>query len=560
MSSGVGSVAFVVAIVVAVMLHEWGHYATARRFGMRAERFFFGFGPTLWSTRRGETEYGVKAFPLGGFVRVVGMSITDVRQRPVADAVFDSDAVHADRRALAEETGTILDHVPAVPDRTLQRLDEELTARGTPRRLRAPLVSAASTVAAEGASAHEVAFAFQDAAQAQLPPSRGIGDIRHRILLGDEGRFFHDRPAWQCAIVLVAGSGMHFVQAIVLLFIGFWVFGTFAVPTVSELMPTSPAAEAGLRPGDTIVAIDGQPVDEFADAKAVIESSAGRSVTLEVERAGDRIQIELVPALTMGFVFSDTELADAGFFTGDRIVAVGEQPVASLDDVHRAAAGDAARDVTVLRFDPEAEDSERLVLEGVPAATLAALDEDQVAGVAGFVPAQEGLSAAQALGETFKTGEGLVRFVPGIPAMVTNTFRGIGMVFGPEGIASLVRQVGGDERDPMGGQSIVGVTVLAGQVAAEGGIFDLLLIVVVLNVFVGILNLVPLPPLDGGHLAVLGVESVVNLVRRVRGRPGDYRVDPRTVTAVAIPVLVVLGVVFFSLVFLDVTNPIRLPG
>ncbi|MCP2339658.1 M50 family metallopeptidase [Actinomadura rupiterrae] len=67
-----GAAAFVVALLVSVMLHEGGHLLTAKRFGMKATQYFVGFGPTLWSRRRGETEYGVKALPLGGFVKIVG--------------------------------------------------------------------------------------------------------------------------------------------------------------------------------------------------------------------------------------------------------------------------------------------------------------------------------------------------------------------------------------------------------------------------------------------------------------------------------------------------------
>ncbi|MFG2086583.1 MULTISPECIES: M50 family metallopeptidase [unclassified Spirillospora] len=67
-----GAGAFVVALLASVMLHEAGHLLTAKRFGMKATQYFVGFGPTLWSTRRGETEYGVKAIPLGGFVKIVG--------------------------------------------------------------------------------------------------------------------------------------------------------------------------------------------------------------------------------------------------------------------------------------------------------------------------------------------------------------------------------------------------------------------------------------------------------------------------------------------------------
>src|SRR5881392_1626576 len=69
-----GVVAFIVALLASVTLHEWGHFSTARHYGMKASKFFVGFGPTLWSTRRGETEYGVKAIPAGGFVKIVGMT------------------------------------------------------------------------------------------------------------------------------------------------------------------------------------------------------------------------------------------------------------------------------------------------------------------------------------------------------------------------------------------------------------------------------------------------------------------------------------------------------
>jgi membrane-associated protease RseP (regulator of RpoE activity) len=72
-----GWLIFLVALLVSVMLHETGHFVTAKRFGMKCTRYFIGFGPTLWSTWRGETEYGIKALPLGGFVKIVGMTSLD---------------------------------------------------------------------------------------------------------------------------------------------------------------------------------------------------------------------------------------------------------------------------------------------------------------------------------------------------------------------------------------------------------------------------------------------------------------------------------------------------
>jgi membrane-associated protease RseP (regulator of RpoE activity) len=75
----IGWVIFLVALLFSVMLHETGHFVLAKKFGMKCTRYFLGFGPTLWSTQRGETEYGIKALPLGGFVKIIGMhSLDDV--------------------------------------------------------------------------------------------------------------------------------------------------------------------------------------------------------------------------------------------------------------------------------------------------------------------------------------------------------------------------------------------------------------------------------------------------------------------------------------------------
>jgi membrane-associated protease RseP (regulator of RpoE activity) len=73
----IGVIIFVVALLVSVMLHETGHFVLAKKFGMKVTRYFVGFGPTIWSTWRGETEYGIKALPLGGFVKIVGMHSLD---------------------------------------------------------------------------------------------------------------------------------------------------------------------------------------------------------------------------------------------------------------------------------------------------------------------------------------------------------------------------------------------------------------------------------------------------------------------------------------------------
>src|SRR5512132_4508075 len=74
MDNLLGILLFILALILAILFHEGGHFTTAKLFGMKVERFFLGFGPTIWSFRRGETEYGIKAFPLGGFCKIAGMS------------------------------------------------------------------------------------------------------------------------------------------------------------------------------------------------------------------------------------------------------------------------------------------------------------------------------------------------------------------------------------------------------------------------------------------------------------------------------------------------------
>ena len=68
------TIAIIVGLVLTIMLHEFGHYVAAKKSGMKVTEFFLGFGPRIWSFRRGETEYGIKAIPAGGYVRIIGMT------------------------------------------------------------------------------------------------------------------------------------------------------------------------------------------------------------------------------------------------------------------------------------------------------------------------------------------------------------------------------------------------------------------------------------------------------------------------------------------------------
>ena len=110
--STLGVVAAIVVLLASIMLHEAGHFLTAKHYGMKATRFFLGFGPTLWSFRRGETEYGVKAIPAGGFVKIVGMTPLEEVEPGDEDRAFYLQP--ARQRAVVLSAGSIVHIVIAL--------------------------------------------------------------------------------------------------------------------------------------------------------------------------------------------------------------------------------------------------------------------------------------------------------------------------------------------------------------------------------------------------------------------------------------------------------------
>lgn len=489
MTGGVAITVFVLSLLAAIMLHEAGHLLTAKRFGMRADRFFVGFGPTLWSTRRGETEYGVKAFWLGGYVRIVGMSPLDERQPPVVDELLDPEALAEDRRRAA---GGGDEHaVPALPDPSWGRLTASLQGRGASRQLTDRIVTRTRAALPPAAGLAEVRTSLSEVLVTEVPDTGRVGDLHHRLVEGDRERFFHDRPAWQRAIVLVAGSVTHFLIAIAVLF-GAYLFlpqlTGQVVPVIDAVLEDSPAQAAGLAPGDRVVGVGDVRSEQFEVLREEIASRPEQPTELVYERDGEQRTVTVTPRAEV-----DPE-------TGATIGLVG--------------------------FVPSAE---QLRVEPLDAARRALVGEPSRFSPGGFVPMFTGSLAA------------LVR------------------VFSPQGLGSLFSQAAGQsERGVEGAVSLVGAASIAGQMGGDAlGLTVFLALIAAINIFIGIFNLVPLPPLDGGHLAVLGVERAVNGWRSLRGRTPDFSVDPRAVAAIAIPVIAVLGTVFLALLWLDITEPIR---
>jgi membrane-associated protease RseP (regulator of RpoE activity) len=396
MSFVLGVVIFVVALLISVILHEAGHFLTAKKFGMKATQFFIGFGPTLWSTRRGETEYGIKAFPLGAFVRIVGMTTLD-----------------------------------------------------------------------------------------EVDPA-------------DEPRSMGSKPAWQRAIVMVAGSFMHFALAFVLLLflaigIGQANDNTTAVGSISSCVPgslkafdqgscadnkgKSPAQQAGLKSGDKIIAIAGTPVHNWTQlGTAIRDQPAGQPVSMTVLRNGQQLTVRATLATVPGRKGSYLGI-------GDGVVFQRANPVSAV-----AFAGSAFGQVVVGSADAFAK---------LPAALPDLFAKDRSKTPAGNV-----------------TG-------------------------------------------------MVGAADIAGQAVASGGgweysVSDLLLIIISLNIFIGLFNLLPLLPLDGGHLAVIFYERIRAWLARLRGRPDPGLVDMQRLVPVSVGVFTVLIGLAVLLMAADIFNPVHL--
>ena len=237
MDNLLGVLLFILALMLAILFHEGGHFATAKLFGMKVERFFLGFGRTIWSTRRGETEYGIKALPLGGFCKIAGMSPYE------HDGNFlEEERPRRQQRAAAADgtTGTAVAELTEPPAPAPDPTPVERMFYSKPAWQRAIVLAA--------------------------------GSITHFIV----------------ALLLIYG---------LLVAVGLQI-NTNRIGEVVETAPngaTAPAAAAGLRAGDRVVEVDGKAVNNFDELRSAFAGTAGRSVRLVYERDGQRHETSIVP-------------------------------------------------------------------------------------------------------------------------------------------------------------------------------------------------------------------------------------------------------------------------
>jgi membrane-associated protease RseP (regulator of RpoE activity) len=430
-----GILVIVVGLALSIGLHEVGHLLPAKLFGVRVGQYMIGFGPTLWSRKYGETEYGVKAIPMGGYISMSGMY-------PPAKA---------GGKAREASTGFFQ-----------------------------TLVQDARTASAE------------------------------TVLVEEEHRTFYQLPVFKRIIIMLGGPLMNLLIGLVLyavLLCGFGIaqvsttVGSVSACVISQSStqtecepsdPVAPGAAAGLQPGDRFVSINGTTITEWEQATTFIRDNPGEPLTVVVERDGDNVTLTATPLLTERYVYND-----------------------SNEVVTDADGNTVTEDVGFL---------------GIGAAT-----ETVRQPVSSVLPA-----VGDNIGQ-------VVHLIINLPDRLV-------------GIANAA--FGTDERDPNGPVSVVGVGRMAGEIASIDTIpivdraAALLSLLASLNIALFVFNLVPLMPLDGGHVAGALWEGIRRFFAKLFHRPDPGPVDTAKVIPLTLVVVVLLGSMTLLLVYADIVKPI----
>jgi membrane-associated protease RseP (regulator of RpoE activity) len=448
----IGILLMVVGLAVSIALHELGHLLPAKRFGVRVGQYMIGFGPTLWSRRKGETEYGVKAIPLGGYISMAGM----YPPSPALARAGSAGAVTEGQRGRDGRAGggffaTMVQDAQTANDETLQGADDE--------------------------------------------------------------RVFYKLPVWKRIVIMLGGPTMNLLLAIVLFAILFSGIGvktaTTTIGSVSECVipagtsrtacessdPASPAAQAGLRAGDEVVSVDGKAVATFAEMSAIVRDAPNQQLTFVIRRDGQTQTLTVTPMLA----------------TRDKTDATGA-PIKNADGTTQTT------QVGFVGVSPQLQYVRQPIWEG-PAA--AAQNIGQVAGIVWQMPVK-----------VYETAQTLVT---------------------------------GGQRDPNGPLSIVGAGVLAGEVASSDApvmdrVAGMLGLLASLNIALFVFNLIPLLPLDGGHVAIALWDGARRAWAKLFHRPPPRQVDAAKLVPITYVVVVALIVMGAVLIIADLVNPISLFG
>lgn len=399
----------------------------------------------------------------------------------------------------------------------------------------------------------------------------------------DEARSYRQAPFRNRLAVAVAGSGMHFLLAFVLLIVQFAFIGHPDGERweIGSISPGSAAQAAGLREGDRIVSFDGREVSDYDEFRTLVAGEETGTVDVVVARDGRErtIQIPLSQRMrVIGTIGEDLEVVDngsdlvlgavssggqvdrAGLTAGERVVAVNGHDVATLDEVTEAV--DSGSDlldhgsvtVTTLSDGKRSDHTVDLgsaVATTDPAAFLGIGQQSIL--VTDSIPAAVGSSVTEFgryMGVTV-AGTARVLWPPNIVGFLADT------ATGSEPADTVARPTPAAESGAANAErpvSIFGIVLLGSELTAESW-SNIVGLLIGLNIMLGVLNLIPLLPFDGGHVAIAVYEKAQEMRRRQTRR---YLSDVTNMVRIAYPVLMVLGMLFIAATYLDLTRGVSL--
>jgi RIP metalloprotease RseP len=377
----------------------------------------------------------------------------------------------------------------------------------------------------------------------------------------DEARSYRSKSFSKRMPVVLAGPAMNLALGFLILLIGLVAFGRPSETRwdVKAVTVGSAAEQAGIQPGDEIVAFDGQDVSDFDSLTSLVKAHAGMPVELTVVRDGERV---VVPT-TLGWSLLAESAGPLGLVSSDRVTEVDGVTVNTYADLVGALKN--AEGPTTLTY-----------TRGKQTGTVEVQGPIDLPGDAykGFLGVGPG-TVYESVALTGSVGEAGSQF----GTIVVQSVQGMGRLFSPSGIGNLFNQVAdaagdtaGTSTSPSNGSSsgsgastgstsadaerplsVVGIVNVGGQIGEQvgwAGVFTLLALV---NIFLGLINLVPLLPFDGGHIVVACYEEI-----RSRMSHTVYRVNAARLLPVTYVVLLLIVGIGLSTVFLDIVRPINL--